>query len=204
MVGATNRQFKQVSGGKSGPTRLKASGADYFDLTPDDDQKMIVETVSEFAEEMLRPAAQDADDSRKLSSGSVAKATELGITAINIPEDFDGIAEHRARRDQRAGRRGTRLRRHGVGSADPRPRRRRVGPHALGQRRPAGHLSARSSQARTSRRPAWRSPNRTPLFDPTALKTTAVRTPSGYRLDGVKSLVLAAADAELFDRRARN
>ena len=37
-----------------------------------------------------------------------------------------------------------------------------------------------------------------PLFDPTALKTTAVRTPSGYRLDGVKSLVPAAANAELF------
>ena len=31
VVGATNRQFKKVSGGKS-PTRLKASGADYFDL----------------------------------------------------------------------------------------------------------------------------------------------------------------------------
>ena len=43
------------------PTRLKASGSDYFDLTPDDDQKMIVETVSEFAEEILRPAAHDAD-----------------------------------------------------------------------------------------------------------------------------------------------
>ena len=55
-----------------------------------------------------------------------------------------------------------------------------------------------NSPARTFRRPAWRSPNRTPLFDPTALKTTAVRTPSGYRLDGVKSLVPAAADAELF------
>jgi alkylation response protein AidB-like acyl-CoA dehydrogenase len=37
-----------------------------------------------------------------------------------------------------------------------------------------------------------------PLFDPTALKTTAVRTPGGYRLNGVKSLVPAAADAELF------
>jgi alkylation response protein AidB-like acyl-CoA dehydrogenase len=36
-----------------------------------------------------------------------------------------------------------------------------------------------------------------PLFDPTALKTTAVRTPSGYRLDGEKSLVVAATDAEL-------
>jgi alkylation response protein AidB-like acyl-CoA dehydrogenase len=36
------------------------------------------------------------------------------------------------------------------------------------------------------------------LFDPMALKTTAVRTPSGYRLHGVKSLVPAAAEAELF------
>lgn len=36
------------------------------------------------------------------------------------------------------------------------------------------------------------------LFDPTALKTTAVRTPSGFRLTGVKSLVPAAADAEVF------
>ena len=31
-----------------------------------------------------------------------------------------------------------------------------------------------------------------------ASSPTAVRTPSGYRLDGVKSLVPAAADAELF------
>jgi hypothetical protein len=36
-----------------------------------------------------------------------------------------------------------------------------------------------------------------PLFDPTMLKTTAVRTPSGYRLDGVKSLVPAAGSCEL-------
>src|SRR5215217_8327607 len=48
VAGATCRQFKKVSGAKSGPTRLKASGADYFDLTPDDEQKMIVQTVSEF------------------------------------------------------------------------------------------------------------------------------------------------------------
>ena len=85
-----------MSGAKGGPTRLKASGADYFDLTPDDDQKMIVETVSEFAEEVLRPAAREADESASYPADLVAKASELGITAINVPEDFDGIAEHRA------------------------------------------------------------------------------------------------------------
>src|SRR5512146_859850 len=51
-AGAATRQFKRVSGAPGGPTRLKKSGADYFDLTPDDEQKMIVETVSEFAEEV--------------------------------------------------------------------------------------------------------------------------------------------------------
>ena len=37
--------IRRMAGLGKSPTRLKASGADYFDLTPDDDQKMIVETV---------------------------------------------------------------------------------------------------------------------------------------------------------------
>src|SRR3954452_1549083 len=52
-VGATTRQFKRVQQLGKPAVRLAANrprGADYFDLTPDDDQKMIVETVSEFAE----------------------------------------------------------------------------------------------------------------------------------------------------------
>ena len=60
-AGATSRQFKRVQNLRGGPTRLKTSGKDYFDLTPDDDQKLIVETVEQFAEEVLRPAAHDAD-----------------------------------------------------------------------------------------------------------------------------------------------
>ncbi|MCB0891203.1 MAG: acyl-CoA dehydrogenase, partial [Propionibacteriaceae bacterium] len=38
-IGAGTRQFKRVQGVGTSPTRLKSSGADYFDLTPDDDQK---------------------------------------------------------------------------------------------------------------------------------------------------------------------
>ena len=60
-LAASNRTFKRVQGVGKPPTRLKPSGADYFDLTPDDEQKMIVETVAEFAEELLRPAAHDAE-----------------------------------------------------------------------------------------------------------------------------------------------
>ena len=61
-AGASTRQFKKIQGIGQPPTRLEPSAADYFDLTPDDDQKMIVETVNEFAEEFLRPAARDADE----------------------------------------------------------------------------------------------------------------------------------------------
>jgi hypothetical protein len=96
VTGASTRQFKRVQGLRGGPTRLKASGKDYFDLTPDEDQKLIVETVSEFAEEVLRPAARDADAAAGYPADLINKAAELGVTAINIPEDFDGIAPHRS------------------------------------------------------------------------------------------------------------
>ncbi|WP_139331306.1 acyl-CoA dehydrogenase family protein, partial [Mycobacterium sp. IS-1264] len=95
-AGATTRQFKRVQNLRGGPTRLKSSGKDYYDLTPDDEQKMIVETLEDFAEEVLRPAAHDADEAATYPPDLIAKAAELGITAINIPEDFEGIAAHRS------------------------------------------------------------------------------------------------------------
>src|SRR6202000_405462 len=95
-AGATTRQFKRAQNLRSGPTRLKSSGKDFFDLTPDDEQKMIVETLDEFAREVLRPAAHDADEAATYPADLISKAAELGITAINIPEDFEGIATHRS------------------------------------------------------------------------------------------------------------
>jgi len=194
---ATSRQFKRVQNLRGGPTRLKSSGKDYFDLTPDDEQKMIVETLDEFAEEVLRPAAHDADEAASYPPDLIAKAAELGITAINIPEDFEGIAAHRssvtnvlAAEALAYGDMGLALpilAPGGVasaltqwGSADQQATYLR---EFAGENVPQACVAIAEPQ---------------PLFDPTRLKTTAVRTPSGYRLDGVKSLVPAAADAELF------
>lgn len=196
VAGATSRQFKKVSGPKSGPTRLKASGADYFDLNPDDDQKMIVETVNEFAEEVLRPAAREADENASYPPDLVAKANELGITAINVPENFDGIAEHRAAVTNSLVAEALAYGDMGL---------------ALPILAPAGVASALthwgSADQQATYLPEFASENvpqacvaiaePRPLFDPTALKTTAVRTPSGYRIDGEKSFVVAAKDAEL-------
>jgi alkylation response protein AidB-like acyl-CoA dehydrogenase len=195
-IGATSRQFERIQGLR-GPTRLKTSGKDYFDLTPDEDQKLIVETVEQFAEEVLRPAAHDADHATTYPPDLVAKATELGITAINIPEDFDGIAAERSSVTNVLVAEALAYGDMGL---------------ALPILAPAGVAAALthwgSANQQTTYLHEFAGENvpqacvaiaePQPLFDPTALKTTAVRTPSGYRLDGVKSLVPAAANAELF------
>ncbi|MHC9293194.1 acyl-CoA dehydrogenase family protein [Mycobacterium sp. LTG2003] len=197
VAGASTRQFKKIQGLGKEPTRLKAGSADLFDLTPDDDQKMIVETVSEFAEEILRPAAHDADEAAAYPADLIAKAAELGITAVNVPEDFDGIAEHRSTVTNALvaealayGDMGLALpilAPGGVASALT---------HWGSADQQATYLKEFAGENVPQACVAIAEPHA--LFDPTALKTTAVRTPSGYRLSGVKSLVPAAADAELF------
>ena len=196
-AGATSRQFKRVQSLRGGPTRLKTSGKDYFDLTPDDDQKLIVETVERVRRRVLRPAAHDADEATTYPPDLVAKAAELGITAINIPEDFDGIAEQRSSVTNVLVAEALAYGDMGL---------------ALPILAPAGvaaaltHWGSADQQATYLQEFAGENVPQAcvaiaepqPLFDPTALKTTAVRTPSGYRLDGVKSLVPAAANAELF------
>jgi alkylation response protein AidB-like acyl-CoA dehydrogenase len=196
-AGASTRQFKRIQGLGKAPIRLKASGADYFDLTPDDDQKMILETVEEFAEEILRPAARDADDAASYPPDLITKAAELGITAINIPEDFDGIAAHRSTVTNALvaealayGDMGLALpilAPGGVASALT---------HWGSADQQATYLKEFAGESVPQACVAIAEPHA--LFDPTALKTTAVRSPSGYRLNGVKSLVPAAANAELF------
>jgi alkylation response protein AidB-like acyl-CoA dehydrogenase len=194
---ATGRQFKRVQSLRSGPTRLKSSGKDDFDLTPDDDQKLIIETVDDFAKEVLRPAAHDADEAAAYPQDLIAKAAELGITAINIPEDFDGIAAHRSSVTNilvaealAYGDMGLALpilAPGGVASALT---------HWGSADQQATYLNEFAGENVPQACVAIAEPH--PLFDPTRLKTTATRTPSGYRLDGIKSLVPAAADAELF------
>ncbi len=196
-LGASTRQFTRIQGVGKPATRLERSTADYFDLTPDDDQKMIVETVAQFAEEVLRPAAREADDAAAYPAGLIAKAAELGITAIKVPEDFDGIAE--ARTTVTNALVAEALSYGDMGLALP-----ILAPGGVASA--LTHWGSADQQATYLKEFAGDTVPQAcltitephPLFDPTMLKATAVRTPSGYRLDGVKSLVPAAADAELF------
>ncbi|MGI8677199.1 MAG: acyl-CoA dehydrogenase family protein [Jatrophihabitans sp.] len=198
-VGVANRRFATV--GKRGsqgkrPSTVGARGL--FDLTPDDDQKMIVEATREFAAEQLRPAAALADADCAAPEPVLKRAvTELGINLVGVPEALGGmgnersattgvlVAEALAHGDM--GLAVACLAPAGVSNAlvlwgDDEQQATYL-PAFVGEDVPAAALAI--SEAR-------------PLFDPFALSTTVRRTGTDFVLDGVKSLVPRAASAELF------
>ncbi|WP_405161359.1 acyl-CoA dehydrogenase family protein [Nocardia sp. NBC_01499] len=198
-LGAATRAFAKVTGNGQ-PKRLapnEAKTKDFFDLTPSDEQQMIVETVREFAEEILRPAAYDADAAAKAPRDLLERAAQLGITLINVPEELEGAASER-------GAVTNSLVAEALAHGD-------MG-LALPILAPSGVAVALSQWGTDAQQktylPAFTGENvpqasvvisePRALFDPFALQTKAVRSPSGYRISGVKSLVPAAADAELF------
>ncbi|WP_278263506.1 acyl-CoA dehydrogenase family protein [Nocardia sp. AG03] len=198
-LGAATRTFAKVTGGGK-PQRLadnESKTKDYFDLTPSDEQQMIVETVKDFAGEILRPAAYEADNAAKAPRDLLERAAELGITLINVPEELEGAASER-------GAVTNSLVAEALAHGD-------MG-LALPILAPSGVAVALSQWGTDAQQktylPAFTGENvpqasvvinePRALFDPFALQTKATRSPSGYRLNGVKSLVPAAADAELF------
>ncbi|MGV9711707.1 acyl-CoA dehydrogenase family protein [Gordonia sp. NPDC003424] len=196
-LGAANRAFKAAQGGSGKAKRLATAPKDYFNLTPDDEQQMIAETVKEFAVEILRPAAHDADDAASAPAEIIKRSAELGITMINVPEDLEGAASERGVVTNAL-----------VAEA-----------MAYGDMGLALPLLAPSGVATTLTNFGSDAQQRTylpdfagedvpqsavviaepkPLFDAFDLATKATRVPSGYRLNGMKSFVPAAGSAELF------
>ena len=198
-LGAATRTFSKVTGGGK-PKRLDDAAVkhlDYFDLTPDDEQRMIVETVKEFAEEIIRPAAHDADAAASSPDDLVRRSAELGITFINVPEELDGAASEReavtnalvaeALAHGDMGLALPILAPSGVAVALTQwgsdAQQKTYLPAFVGEKVPGAAVVVNEPRA---------------LFDPFALQTKAVRSPSGFKLNGVKSVVPAASSSELF------
>ena len=80
------------------PSRLPAAkGTGRFDLTPTEDQQMMVDVVREFAADVLRPAAAAADDRRaRRSPRCWSQSAELGLSLIEVPEELGGIVTERS------------------------------------------------------------------------------------------------------------
>ncbi|HEY1519460.1 MAG TPA: acyl-CoA dehydrogenase family protein [Solirubrobacteraceae bacterium] len=182
----------------SRPARQPRTGrSDLFDLTPDDEQQMLREAVRDFALAKLRPAAGDADEACATPNELLTQANELGLTMVGVPEELGGavaersavttvlMAEALAQGDM--GIAVACLAPAGVstalslwGDADQQST---YLPEFVGDDVPAAALALLEPR---------------PLFNPLELQTRARRAGGGFVLDGIKSLVPRAADAELF------
>lgn len=197
VAGATGRAFKRVAG-TGRPARLaRTSDSGVFDLTPTEDQQMIVGVLRELAAEVLRPGAAVAEDLDDTPKEVLSQAGELGLTLLNIPESLGGLSEDRSAVT-------------GVLVAEA------LAEGDMGQAvaclAPAAVATAislwGSDEQQQTYLPAFASDDiptaalavaePRALFDPFELRTTATRTDDGLVLNGVKSAVVRGAEAELF------
>ena len=175
----------------------KARRSDLFDLTPSDEQILLRDSVREFGQERLRPAALDADAACAAPADLLAQANELGLTMIGVPEELGGAVEQRSATTTVLMSEALAQGDMGIAAACLAPaavstaislwgdaqQQATYLPEFVGEDVPAAALALMEAQ---------------PLFNPFALRTTARPAGGGYLLDGVKALVPRAADAEVF------
>ncbi len=197
VVGAAGRTFASASRlGK--PQRLPAAPErGLFDLTPTGEQRMIRETVVQFAAEQLRPIAADADARCEAPQGLLSLVTDLGVTLVGVPEELGGLGTERSAVTNA-------LVAEAMAHGDLGLVVACLAPSAVSsalvlwgdEAQQATYLPAFVGDSVPAAALAVQEPS--PLFDPFALKTKAHRTAGGFVLEGVKSLVPRAAQAELF------
>jgi alkylation response protein AidB-like acyl-CoA dehydrogenase len=197
-AGVANRTFAAVQKRGKAERPGKAAGRELFDLTPTDEQKMIVDATREFAAEQLRPIAAQADADSEAPADLLKRVNaELGVTLVGIPEALGGMGHERS---ATTGALVAEAMAHGdMGLAVA-----CLAPAAVSnalvlwgdETQQATYLPSFVGDDVPAAALAVLEPR--PLFDPFQLDTTAQRTSGGYKLSGVKSLVPRAATAELF------
>jgi alkylation response protein AidB-like acyl-CoA dehydrogenase len=187
--------------GRAAPTRQpRATGSGrprLFDLTPDDEQSLLADTVGEFAINRLRPAAAAADAACATPPSLLAQANELGLTMVGVPEELGGAVTSRSAATTvlmaQALARGDM----GIAVACLASAAVSTAISLWGDAdQQATYLPAFVSDDVPAAALALMEPQ--PLFDPFALRTRARAAGGGYVLNGVKALVPRAAEAELF------
>jgi alkylation response protein AidB-like acyl-CoA dehydrogenase len=196
-LGAISRGFP-VRSPQHKPSRLAAApSTGVFDLTPTEDQQTMVGVVSEFAEEVLRPASAEADDACVAPDGILKQTNELGLTLIEIPEDLGGIVTERSTTTGVLVAEAMAYGDMGLAVACLAPSAVSTAVSLWGdEQQQAAYLPPFTGEQVPAAALAVTEPR--PVFDPFALRTTARRSEGGFVLDGVKSLVPRGADAELF------
>ena len=194
---AAGRRFRAVRR-LSAPARLATvKRGDLFDLDPTDEQRLLAESLRDFARERIRPAALAADAACAAPAELLAELEQLGIGMLGVPEELGGVvgerssvttvlaAEALAHGD--AGIAVAALAPHAVSTAialwGTAEQQARYLHEFTGERPPAAALALLEPRA---------------LFDPFKLEASARRADGGYIVSATKSLVPRAAEAELF------
>ena len=197
-AGNLNRAFARAGGKGGTPARVPtAAGTGTFDLTPTDDEQMLVDVVTEFATEMVRPAAAEANEACRAPDDLLKAGLEIGLPFLAVPEDLGGIST------ERSSMAGT-LVAEALAKGDMGLAVACLAPGAVStalslwgsDEQQATYLPAFTGDDVPAAALAITEPR--PLFDPFTLRTTATRDGDGYRLNGLKSMVPRGADAELF------
>jgi len=200
---ATSRAFARAGKrGRAGVRAAHAPGRGVFDLTPTEDEQMLVDVVTELATEVVRPAAAAADIACAAPDEVVEAANELGLSLLGVPESLGGIAEERS---VTAGALVAEALAHGdLGLAVA-----VLAPGAVAtalatwgtDEQQQTYLPAFTGTDVPAAALALTEPR--PLFDALEPRATARREGDDLVLDGVKSMVPRGADAELFIVGAR-
>lgn len=165
-----------------------------YGFTPTDEQKMLIETVERYARNDLRPAGHDAEEGRALPPKLISKGWELGVLQASVPEAYGGFGERSAVT--------------GVLAAEELAFGDLAG--ALAVMTPSLFVTPLLLAGSEEQKQTWIPPvieaDWTPFtaaliepsfdFDPNALKTTAVREGDSYVINGLKTYVPYAAEAE--------
>ena len=196
-ITAVSRRFARSA--PSGPVVRPGTSArtGVFDLTPTEDEQLLVDVVTELAAEVLRPAAAEADEVCAAPEEVLRAGLDVGLPVLGVPEALGGVSEERS---AVAGVLVAEALAHGdLGLA--------VATLASGSVATALGLWGTEAQQETYL-PAFTGDDvptaalaltePTVLFDALEPATTATRTDDGFVLSGVKSAVPRGAEAELF------
>jgi len=199
MTNASRTFAKAGKGGQPGarPTNAAASGV--FDLTPGEDEQMLVDVVTEFADEVVRPAAAEADKVCAAPDDVLKASLEIGLPILGLPEALGGVSE------ERSAMAGT-LVAEALAKGDMGLAVATLAPGSVAtaiglwgtDAQQQTYLPAFSAEDGTVPAAALALNEPTVLFDVLSPSTTAKKSGDGYVLNGTKSLVARGDSAELF------
>jgi hypothetical protein len=196
-AGNVGRTFARAGRATQGNRVPATRNTGLFDLSPSEDEQMLADVVGEFAQEMVRPAASDANEACAAPEEMLKASLEIGLPILGVPEELGGIAT------ERSAMAGT-LVHEALAKGDMGLAVAALSPGAVAtalslwgtDEQQSTYLPAFTGDEVPAAALALSEPSA--LFDPTTPATAALAQGDGYVLNGVKSGVVRGADAELF------